>query len=84
LPFHRYQIDPDAPSWAEAEKQLIQAGKRGQANVTVSVVSQKEKKRKAGGQTAAELHEKKEQIFDQEVMHRTKKKVKLGKKAKMS
>jgi N-acetyltransferase 10 len=79
----RYQIDPDAEGWAEAEKQVLQAAKRGQAKPSVSVVSHKEKKRKAGD-TAIELFQKQGQIFDKEVMGGKKKKVKMGRKTKMS
>jgi len=46
-------------------------------------VSHKEKKRKSG-QTATELYEKRGQIYEKEILQGKKKKIKLGRKAKMS
>ncbi|KAG9232422.1 N-acetyltransferas-like protein [Amylocarpus encephaloides] len=57
LPLSQYEIDTaSAPSWAEAEKQVLSATKLGHRNPVVSVKSSKEKKRKAG-ETAAEIYE---------------------------
>ncbi len=48
-------MEGDAPAWDDAEKQVLSAAKRGQANPVVSIKSSKAK-RKAGA-TAAEIYE---------------------------
>lgn len=53
---NRYEIEGDTPAWEEAEKQVLSATKQGKSNPVVSVKSAKQK-RKAGGQTAAEVYE---------------------------
>lgn len=72
---HRYEIEGDAPGWDEAEKQVKNAAKRGKDGVVVSVKSGKTKRKT--GPTA-------EQIYEEELGDKKRKKVKLGKKAKMS
>ena len=69
--FCRYAIEDDAPGWEEAEKQV----KRGKDGVVVSVKSGKAKRK--GGVTA-------EQVYEEELGEKKRKKVKLGKKAKLS
>ena len=71
----RYAIEGDAPGWEEAEKQVMNAAKRGKDGVVVSVKSGKAKRKT--GPTA-------EQIYEEELGEKKRKKVKLGKKAKMS
>ncbi|KAF5689494.1 tRNA(Met) cytidine acetyltransferase [Fusarium circinatum] len=56
LPLDQYEIEGDTPAWEEAEKQVLSATKQGKSNPVVSVKSAKQK-RKAGGQTAAEVYE---------------------------
>lgn len=56
LPLDQYEIEGDAPSWQEAEKQALSATKQGKSNPVVSVKAQKQK-RKAGQQTASEVYE---------------------------
>lgn len=71
----RYEIEGDAPGWEEAEKQVKNAAKRGKDGIVVSVKSGKTKRKT--GPTA-------EQIYEEELGDKKRKKVKLGKKAKMS
>lgn len=71
----RYEIEGDAPGWDEAEKQVKTAAKRGKDGVVVSVKSGKAKRKP--GVTA-------EQVYEEELGEKKRKKVKLGKKAKMS
>ena len=71
----RYGIEGDAPGWEDAEKQVMNAAKRGKDGVVVSVKSGKAKRKT--GPTA-------EQIYEEELGDKKRKKVKLGKKAKMS
>ncbi len=52
----RYEIEGNDDDWAEAEKITLKAAQDGRENLTVSVKSQKAK-RKAGA-TAAEIYEK--------------------------
>ncbi|KAH7156203.1 GNAT acetyltransferase 2-domain-containing protein [Dactylonectria macrodidyma] len=55
LPLDQYEIEGNAPSWEEAEKQVLNATKQGKANPVVSVKSTKAKRKV--GQTAAEVYE---------------------------
>ncbi|KAI8629615.1 DUF699-domain-containing protein [Xylariaceae sp. FL1651] len=55
LPLDQYEVEGNTPAWEDAEKQVRNAAKRGQANPVVSVKSSKAK-RKAGS-TAAEVYE---------------------------
>ncbi|CAI6284530.1 unnamed protein product [Periconia digitata] len=49
LPLEKYAIDAGATDWADAEKQISKAAKKGGSNsMTVSVKTGKDKKRKAG------------------------------------
>ncbi|KAH7027767.1 GNAT acetyltransferase 2-domain-containing protein [Microdochium trichocladiopsis] len=60
LPLDQYEIDNDAPSWHDAEKQVSKAGGRASGTV-VSVKSSSsasgKRKAPAPGQTAAEIYE---------------------------
>lgn len=51
----RFEIENDSPAWEDAEKQLRNASKRGQASTVVSVKSSKPKRK--AGTTAAEVYE---------------------------
>ncbi|KAI1073924.1 DUF699-domain-containing protein [Whalleya microplaca] len=73
LPLDQYEIDGDTPGWEEAEKQVLKATKKGQANPVVSVKTS-HAKRKAGGATAAEVYE--EAFGDKK--HKKAKKAKKG------
>ncbi|CAI4218752.1 unnamed protein product [Parascedosporium putredinis] len=75
LPLDQYEVEGDAPGWDEAEQQVLSAAKHGKRNVVVSVKSSKTKRK--AGTTAAEIYEK-------EIGQKERKKVKLGRKAKMS
>ncbi|PKS12729.1 hypothetical protein jhhlp_000937 [Lomentospora prolificans] len=75
LPLDQYEIEGDAPGWDEAEKEVLNAAKNGKKSVAVSVKSNKAKRK--AGPTAAEIYEK-------EIGEKERKKVKLGRKAKMS
>ncbi|SPO02160.1 related to A.ambisexualis antheridiol steroid receptor [Cephalotrichum gorgonifer] len=76
LPLEEYEIEGDAPGWEDAEKQVLNAAKRGKDGVVVSVKSGKAKRKQ--GQTA-------DQIYEEELGEKKRnKKVKLGKKAKNS
>ncbi|KAI0011629.1 DUF699-domain-containing protein [Xylariaceae sp. FL0662B] len=78
LPLDQYEIDGDTPGWEEAEKQVLKATKRGQANPVVSVKttsSSNNAKRKAGMVTAAEVYE---EAFGDNKKHKKAKKAKKG------
>ncbi|KAI0473541.1 GNAT acetyltransferase 2-domain-containing protein [Xylariaceae sp. FL0804] len=55
LPLDQYEVEGDAPSWEDAEKQVQNAAKRGQATSVVSVKSGKTKRKV--GQTAGEVYD---------------------------
>ena len=50
----RYEIEEEAPGWADAEKQVLNATKSGQKNPVVSVRTAKSKRK--AGETAAEIY----------------------------
>ncbi|KAF4635158.1 hypothetical protein G7Y89_g2950 [Cudoniella acicularis] len=54
LPLDQYEIEEGAPGWADAEKQVLKATKRGNNNLVVSVKSTKIKRK--AGETAAEIY----------------------------
>jgi N-acetyltransferase 10 len=53
---NRYEIEGDAPGWADAEKQVASAAQHGRNGAIVSVKGSSIAKRKAGA-TAAEVYE---------------------------
>ncbi|KAI0203492.1 GNAT acetyltransferase 2-domain-containing protein [Astrocystis sublimbata] len=57
LPLDQYVVEGETPAWDEAEKQVRNAAKRGQANPVVSVKSSKVKRKMPDGATAAEVYE---------------------------
>ena len=52
---HRYEIEGDAPSWQDAEKQVQNAARDGRGNTVVSVKTGKSKRKE--GPTAADVYE---------------------------
>ncbi|RKF60269.1 RNA cytidine acetyltransferase [Erysiphe neolycopersici] len=55
LPLDQYEIEENAPGWADAEKQVLNASKAGRKNPVVSVKSSKTKRKVT--ETAAEIYE---------------------------
>ncbi|GJN70490.1 killer toxin resistant protein [Purpureocillium lilacinum] len=68
LPLDQFEIEGDAPAWAEAEKQV----KSGKSNTVVSVKSGKQKRK--AGPTAAE-------VYEEAMGEKSRKKAKKGKKS---
>ncbi|KAH8813187.1 GNAT acetyltransferase 2-domain-containing protein [Xylogone sp. PMI_703] len=71
LPLDQYEIEEGAPGWADAEKQVLDAAKKGLKTSAVSVKSTKPKRK--AGETAAE-------IYEQELGEKAHKKAKKGSK----
>ncbi|POS85220.1 DUF699-domain-containing protein [Erysiphe pulchra] len=55
LPLDQYEIEENAPGWADAEKQVLNASKAGRKNPVVSLKSSKSKRKVV--ETAAEIYE---------------------------
>lgn len=68
---YRYEIEGGAPGWADAEKQVLDAAKKGLKTNVVSVKSSKSKRK--AGETAAE-------IYEQELGEKVHKRAKNGSK----
>lgn len=68
---YRYEIAEGAPGWADAEKQVLNAAKKGQKSVVVSVKTAKPKRK--AGESAAE-------IYAEEMGEKQHKKAKKGSK----
>lgn len=71
LPLEQYEIEGGAPGWADAEKQVLDAAKKGLKTNVVSVKSSKSKRK--AGETAAE-------IYEQELGEKVHKRAKNGSK----